>query len=240
MAAGDAPVAVAVLAPLLGGCREREVGEDVLLDFWLRPGAPVDRDAVAAELTALGIAHRLGTANERDDWLESIRAFHRPFRVGPLHVRPPWTPADPGALDVVIDPGMAFGTGQHATTHGCLQLLATRRQGSVLDVGCGSGILAIAAAKLGHAPVVAVDLDPDAIAATGANAAANGVACRGAWMIVNGEPCMMCAKLIHHAGIERVLVVDGGFAGANGVEYLRNHGVDVISHEGPRDRRSSA
>lgn len=72
------------------------------------------------------------------------------------------------------------------------------------------------------------------------NAAANGVACRGAWMIVNGEPCMMCAKLIHHAGIERVLVVDGGFAGANGVDYLRRHGVDVVSHEGPRDRRTDA
>jgi ribosomal protein L11 methyltransferase len=152
------------------------VGDETLLDFWLRPDAPVDRDGVAAELTAHGIAHRLGAVDERGDWMESIRAFHRPFRVGPLHVRPPWTPADPGALDVVVDPGMAFGTGQHATTHGCLELLASRPCGSVLDVGCGSGILAIAAARLGHSPVLAIDNDPDAVAAATANAAANGVA----------------------------------------------------------------
>ncbi len=70
------------------------------------------------------------------------------------------------------------------------------------------------------------------------NAAANGVRCRGAWLIVTGEPCTMCAKLIHHAGIARVLVVDGGYAGANGVIYLRDHGVDVVPVEGPRDPRA--
>jgi len=58
------------------------------------------------------------------------------------------------------------------------------------------------------------------------NAAANGVRCRDAWLIVTGEPCMMCAKMIHHAGIVRVLVVDGGYAGANGVDYLKDHGVE--------------
>ena len=72
------------------------------------------------------------------------------------------------------------------------------------------------------------------------NAAANGVRCRGAWLIVTGEPCMMCAKLIHHAGIVRVLVVDGGFAGANGVEYLRSHGVEVVGVAGPKDPRAVA
>ena len=71
------------------------------------------------------------------------------------------------------------------------------------------------------------------------NAAASGVACSGAWMIVTGEPCMMCAKLVHHAGIVKVLVVDGGYAGANGVQYLRDHGVDVESVDGPRDPRLS-
>jgi dCMP deaminase len=69
------------------------------------------------------------------------------------------------------------------------------------------------------------------------NAAANGVRCRGAWMIVTGEPCLLCAKLIHHAGIARVLVVQGGYAGENGVEYLRAHGVEVVSVDGPRDPR---
>lgn len=69
------------------------------------------------------------------------------------------------------------------------------------------------------------------------NAAANGVRCRGAWLIVTGEPCMMCAKMIHHAGITRVLIVEGGYAGANGVAYLEGHGVEVKAVEGPKDPR---
>ncbi|MEW5850471.1 MAG: deaminase [Myxococcota bacterium] len=69
------------------------------------------------------------------------------------------------------------------------------------------------------------------------NAAANGVPCRGAWLIVTGEPCVMCAKLIHHAGIERVLVVAGGYAGTNGCDYLQKHGVTVVQLDGPQDPR---
>ena len=72
------------------------------------------------------------------------------------------------------------------------------------------------------------------------NAAANGVPCRGAWLIVTGEPCMMCAKMLHHAGIARVLIVEGGYAGANGVDYLRDHGVEVTTVEGPKDPRLKA
>ncbi len=70
------------------------------------------------------------------------------------------------------------------------------------------------------------------------NAAAGGVATRAAWLIVTGEPCLMCAKLIHHAGITRVIVVDGGFGGANGVDYLQTHGVEVQTTEGPQDPRT--
>ena len=71
------------------------------------------------------------------------------------------------------------------------------------------------------------------------NAAANGVRTRDAWLIVTGEPCMMCAKLIHHSGIEKVLVVDGGYAGANGCDYLENHKVEVVRLVGPQDPRLS-
>ena len=71
------------------------------------------------------------------------------------------------------------------------------------------------------------------------NAAANGVCTRGAWLLVTGEPCMMCAKLIHHSGISRVMVVDGGYAGANGCDYLDQHGVEVWRVEGPQDPRLS-
>jgi len=75
----------------------------------------------------------------------------------------------------VIDPGRAFGTGAHATTRLCLELLVGLPRGSLLDVGCGSGVVSIAAAKLGFRPVLAVDLDPQAVEATARNAAANGV-----------------------------------------------------------------
>ena len=107
-----------------------------------------------------------------------------------LVVRPPWTPpaTDP-ALDVVIDPGQAFGTGAHATTRGCLELLLDLEPaGPLLDVGCGSGVLAIAAAKLGWGPVLAVDHDPLAVAATEANAAANGVTLEARRLDVRAEP----------------------------------------------------
>ncbi len=69
------------------------------------------------------------------------------------------------------------------------------------------------------------------------NAAASGVATRGAWIIVTGEPCILCAKLIHHAGISKVIVVTGGYAGENGVGYLESHGIEVEATEGPRDPR---
>ncbi len=69
------------------------------------------------------------------------------------------------------------------------------------------------------------------------NCAASGVATQGAWIIVTGEPCMMCSKMIHHAGIARVYVVSGGYAGANGLDYLLAHGVEVVRTDGPKDPR---
>jgi ribosomal protein L11 methyltransferase len=109
-------------------------------------------------------------------WEDRWRTFHRPVRIGPLWVGPPWEQADPGAIAVVIDPGRAFGTGSHATTRLCLELMLDLPRGSLLDVGCGSGVLAIAAAKLGFEPVFAVDLDRQAIETTVRNAEVNGVA----------------------------------------------------------------
>src|SRR5262249_53822230 len=90
-------------------------------------------------------------------------------------VGPPWEQTPRDAFAVVVDPGRAFGTGAHPTTRLCLELLLEQPPGGVLDLGCGSGVLAIAAAKLGHAPVTAIGPDESAGAATSTNAAANGV-----------------------------------------------------------------
>jgi ribosomal protein L11 methyltransferase len=108
-------------------------------------------------------------------WEERWRDFHKPVRVGRLWIGPPWETPDPGALAVVIDPGRAFGTGGHPTTQLCLELLEDEDRASLLDVGCGSGVLSIAAAKLGFDPVLAFDFDPQAVEATERNALDNGV-----------------------------------------------------------------
>jgi ribosomal protein L11 methyltransferase len=94
-------------------------------------------------------------------------------RVGPFWIGPPWIDPPGDVVPVVIDPGRAFGTGAHPTTRLCVELVAELEPQSLLDVGCGSGVLAIAAALRGFRPVVAVDVDPDAIDAARRNAAAN-------------------------------------------------------------------
>jgi ribosomal protein L11 methyltransferase len=111
----------------------------------------------------------------RGGWEDAWREFHHGVSIGRLWVGPPWEAAPSGAIAVVVDPGRAFGTGAHATTRLCLELLQEVEPTSLVDVGSGSGVLSIAAAKLGFAPVSAIDLDEVAVETTRANAAANGV-----------------------------------------------------------------
>ena len=111
-----------------------------------------------------------------EGWQDTWRAFHHGVRVGRLWVGPPWEEPPGDAVPVVIDPGRAFGTGAHPTTRLCLELLQRVGARSVVDVGCGSGVLAIAAAKLGFRSVAAFDMDEVALETTRANAVANDVA----------------------------------------------------------------
>jgi ribosomal protein L11 methyltransferase len=108
-------------------------------------------------------------------WEERWREFHHAVRAGGLWIGPPWDAVPAGETSVVIDPGRAFGTGAHPTTRACLELLARRPPSSLLDAGCGSGVISIAAALLGFDPVIAVDVDPVAVEVAKENAARNRV-----------------------------------------------------------------
>ena len=180
-----------------------QVDGDGFVEFALY-GAPGELPELADGPARIGgtLVH-VSASPVGDDWAERWREFHRPVQIGRIRVRAPWhEPADRGqgrdAIDVVIDPGQAFGTGAHPTTRLCLKLLQEVTQGAhesgaagnaddiritcgtgslapLADLGCGSGVLAIAAAKLGFGPIVAVDHEQAAVEATLANARANGV-----------------------------------------------------------------
>ncbi len=168
-----------VLAELLelapSGLEEIDQGDVVEYAIYGAPGelpSLPDLRAVAGE----ALVH-ISTRELADDWSQRWREFHRPVVLGDrLTVRPPWEAATGTPLDVVIDPGEAFGTGAHATTRLCLELLLeVAAREAFVDLGCGSGVLAVAAAKLGFAPVWALDNDPASVRAARCNARANRV-----------------------------------------------------------------
>jgi len=138
--------------------------------------------AAAARAAALVVPAFTASRVEDQDWVRRSQSQFGPLRISDaLWIVPSWhAPPDAGATVIRLDPGLAFGTGSHASTRLVLNFLEKNIQpGSrVLDYGCGSGILAIAAAKLGAGEVVAVDIDPQSLATTKANAAANDVEVR--------------------------------------------------------------
>lgn len=188
-----------VLAELLelapGGVEEVMDGDHVEYAVY---GPPGELPSMPALHAAAGDALvEVSSSVTADDWQERWREFHKPVSVAPpaasadacrlvpaFHVRPPWEPPAAGPAErveeIVIDPGQAFGTGAHATTRQCLELLlalASRevQLGGLVDFGTGSGVLAIAAARLGFSPVLAIDNERESVAAARANATVNGV-----------------------------------------------------------------
>lgn len=179
-----AEVAGAVLGELLGPFQELEEGGSHHLVFYpFRHGAgyvPDERiraalPADAGLLGALVIERVLVPGG----WEEGWKDHFPPIAVGRLYVRPPWEEPPPAGgpdVDIVLSPGLAFGTGLHPTTRGVLSLLQTAPPGGPFtDVGTGSGILFIAAGKLGFSPVRAFDNDPQAVTVARANTRENGV-----------------------------------------------------------------
>ena len=138
---------------------------------------------------------------EEADWANAWKAFYKPLRVGRrLVVTPPWEHPElaPDDLPLIIDPGMAFGTGSHPTTQLCLTALEEyiTPGASVADVGTGSGILAIAAAKLGASPVAASDNDPLAVKIARENAAVNGVSVTVTDALPEGRYAVLVANIL--------------------------------------------
>lgn len=187
----DAELVLAELLELApGGVEEVEIGEETV--EYAVYGAPGELPELPDLNAAVGDRPvEVSSTEIADDWSERWKRFHRPVLIEPpqgsslpaLHVRPPWESASDrdGAEEIVIDPGQAFGTGAHATTRLCLELLLELaaledRAPPLLDVGTGSGVLAIAAARLGFAPVLGLDHERESVAATEENARVNGVA----------------------------------------------------------------
>jgi ribosomal protein L11 methyltransferase len=206
----DAEVVLAELLELApGGVEEVQLGEEVV--EYAVYGAPGELPQLPALDAAVGDTPvQVSSTEIPDDWSERWKRFHRPVLIEPprrmsampgrsgepgmhdeheggrvpaLHVRPPWeSPSDrDDAEEIVIDPGQAFGTGAHATTRLCLELLLELtalkdRPGPLLDVGTGSGVLAIAAARLGFSPVLGLDHERESVEAAERNARVNRVA----------------------------------------------------------------
>jgi ribosomal protein L11 methyltransferase len=170
--AEQAEVTLANLLPLLGaGAEERDLGGSVEYAVYLPEGELPPPEAVRA----LGGEGVLGTITEpvQEGWERRYLEHLRPVRAGALTIRPPWLE---GSLeDIVIDPDTTFGAGTHESTRLSLELLQRLEPaGALCDWGAGSGVLAIAAARLGWRPVTALELDPDAATVIAANARANG------------------------------------------------------------------
>ena len=166
--ASEAELAAASLVDRFpGGLEERELDSDVELVVFTDAAGEADIRERFADVRSEPVA---------PGWEDRWKEFHRPVRAGGLWIGPPWIDPPVAEPVVVVDPGRAFGTGAHPTTRACIELLSTLEGGSLLDAGCGSGVVSVAAVRLGFAPVVAVDLDEVAVEVATETARSNAVA----------------------------------------------------------------
>jgi ribosomal protein L11 methyltransferase len=240
--ADRAELALAELLPILGaGAEEREVDGDVEYSLYGLEAELPSEDEIRARTDVVDVR----AEPVPEGWERRWHEFLRPIRVGELVVRPPWIEGDPG--DLVIDPGVYFGAGTHATTRICLELLLGERPGgAICDWGAGTGVLAIAAARLGWGPVTAVEVEPGAVDVIRENAERNGVAVQprvqdvreGApWaptVLANlPKPILLeiagrLDRLAHHLAPETRIVASGMLAAEAG---------EVVAAFGMRERR---
>lgn len=206
----------------------------VIIHIYLEPGAqPAETlGAIQARMEAAGIPYTVRTAGvAQEDWQNGWRKYYHPMEIGRrLAVVPSWQAYDTDRVKLLLDPGLAFGTGGHETTSLCLEALDELTAGGerVLDIGTGSGILAIAALKLGAACAEGVDIDPVAVRTACENAALNGVAgqftglvgdlsdkARGTYQIITAN--IVANAIISLAPAVPGLLAEGGHFIASGI-----------------------
>lgn len=176
----EAEPALAALLPVLhAGAEEIETADGTVEYATYAPRAELPSLADLRGLAGAAVLE-ITLTDVPGGWATRWHDYLRPVQIGALRVRPPWLDGDAG--DLVIDPGALFGAGTHPTTQLCLELLlAAEPAGALCDWGAGTGILAIAAARLGFAPVTAIEVMPDGLEAIRANAAANDVEVTALW-----------------------------------------------------------
>ncbi len=208
--------------------------DTVIIHMYLEPETPPAETLalIAARMEAAGIPYTLETDGvEQEDWQNGWRKYYHPMEIGQrLAIVPSWQSYDTSRVKLVLDPGLAFGTGGHETTALCLEALDERVRGGerVLDIGTGSGILAIAALLLGAERAEGVDIDPVAVRTAGENAAMNGVADRlqvlvgdlsdkasGKYQIITAN--IVAAAIMSLAPAVPGLLADGGVFIASGI-----------------------
>jgi ribosomal protein L11 methyltransferase len=227
----DAEIVLAELLELAPGGVEEASPAPGLVEFAVY-GSPGELPQLPAVRAAVGDALvEVSSSVLADDWAERWRRFHKPVtidspspgRVPAVYVRPPWEPPSgrDGTLEIAIDPGRAFGTGAHATTQLCLELLldltAKRTGGTphparatpnpLVDLGTGSGVLAIAASGLGYRPVWALDNDPDSVTAASENAQVNGAEIQARLFDLRREPLPRPRTVVMLANLLRPLLL---------------------------------
>ena len=232
----------------------------VIIHLYLEPGAqPAETLAVVqARMEAAGIAYTVETEGiEQEDWQNGWRKYYHPLEIGRrLAVVPSWQEYDTARVKLLLDPGLAFGTGGHETTSLCLEALDELVQGGerMLDIGTGSGILAIAALKLGAASAEGVDIDPVAVRTAVENAALNQVEDRFSGLVgdlsdqASGTYQIITANIVANAIISLSpavpgLLAEGGHFIASGIidtradeveEALRAAGLTVAARKEKR------
>ena len=213
----------------------------VIIHIYLEPGAqPAETlGAIQARMEAAGIPYTVRTAGvAQEDWQNGWRKYYHPMEIGRrLAVVPSWQAYDTDRVKLLLDPGLAFGTGGHETTSLCLEALDELTAGGerVLDIGTGSGILAIAALKLGAACAEGVDIDPVAVLTACENAALNGVAGQFTGLVgdlsdkASGTYQIITANIVANAIISLAPAVPGLLA--EGGHFIASGIIDTRAQE---------